>query len=91
MLARLDTKSPQSIMQGKFLVNSEANTILSPRPSSNLGLKPGSMLENAGAQQAKMKEVATTKVGVEKPHAVNETKPSLNGSANNNSSAPATK
>ncbi|RYR42155.1 hypothetical protein Ahy_A08g038618 isoform A [Arachis hypogaea] len=77
--------------KGNFLSNSEVNTILSPRPSSNLGLKPGSLLESLGVQQAKMKEVSTTKVGVEKPHAFNETRPSLNGSANNNSSAPATK
>ncbi|RYR47410.1 hypothetical protein HN51_052881 [Arachis hypogaea] len=77
--------------KGNFLSNSEVNTILSPRPSSNLGLKPGSMLESLGVQQAIKKEVSTTKVGVEKPHAFNETRPSLNGSANNNSSAPATK
>ncbi|MED6130835.1 hypothetical protein PIB30_004251 [Stylosanthes scabra] len=77
--------------EAKFLSNSGVNTILSPRPSSNLGLNPGSMLENLGVQQAKMKEVSTTNVGVEKPHAFDETKKSLNGSANNNSSAPATK
>ncbi|XP_061351399.1 auxin-responsive protein IAA9-like isoform X2 [Gastrolobium bilobum] len=77
--------------EGKFLVNSEANPILSPRPSSNLGLKPGSTLENVGAQPAKMKEVVMPKAGLERPHAVNETIPSLNDSANNNNSAPATK
>ncbi|KAL1322007.1 hypothetical protein HN51_066885 [Arachis hypogaea] len=78
--------------KGNFLSNSEVNTILSSRPSSNLGLKPASLLESLGVQQAKMKEVSTTKVGVEKPHhAFNESRPSLNGSANNNSSAPATK
>ncbi|OIV96617.1 hypothetical protein TanjilG_28474 [Lupinus angustifolius] len=77
--------------EGKFVVNSETATILSPRPSSNLGLKPGPLLESVTAQQAKMKELATGKVGLERPLALNETKPGLNGSANNNSSAPATK
>ncbi|XP_027354418.1 auxin-responsive protein IAA9-like [Abrus precatorius] len=77
--------------EGKFHGNSEANQILSPRPASNLGLKPGSTVENVGTQQTKMKEVATTKVGLDRPHAVNETRPGLDGSANNNSSAPATK
>ena len=69
--------------EGKFLVDLEAaNPILSPRPACNLGLKPGSTLDKVGAQQTKMKEVATTKG--------NETRPSIDGSANNNS-APATK
>ncbi|KAG4389423.1 hypothetical protein AAZX31_06G087400 [Glycine max] len=70
--------------EGKFLVDSEAaNPILSPRPASNLGLKPGSTLEKVGVQQTKMKEVATTKA--------NEARPTIDGSANNNNSAPATK
>lgn len=77
--------------EGKYLVDSEANPILSPRPASNLGLKPGSKLENVGTQQTKMKEVTTTKVGLDRPHATNETRPNLDGSTNNNSSAPATK
>nr|KYP41265.1 Auxin-responsive protein IAA9 [Cajanus cajan] len=75
----------------KLLVSSEVNTILSPRPSPNVGLKQSSMLENIGAQQAKAKELATAKVGLERSHAVNESRPSLNGSPNNNSCAPATK
>ncbi|KAJ1421356.1 PB1 domain [Sesbania bispinosa] len=51
------------------------------------------MLENVGAQQAKAKEIAATaKVGLEGPHDANESRPSLNGSANNsNNTAPATK
>ncbi|RDY08804.1 Auxin-responsive protein IAA9 [Mucuna pruriens] len=77
--------------EGKLLVSSEANTMLSPRPSPNVALKPSSMLENVGAQQAKAKELTTAKVGLERSHAVNESRPNLNGSANNNSSAPATK
>ncbi|XP_027333936.1 auxin-responsive protein IAA8-like isoform X2 [Abrus precatorius] len=76
--------------EAKLLVNSEVSTKLSPRPS-NVGLKPSSMLDNVGTQQAKAKEIATTNVGLESPHAVNESRPSLNGSANNNSSAPASK
>ncbi|KAE9596001.1 hypothetical protein Lal_00030978 [Lupinus albus] len=63
----------------KLIVSSDANTILSSRPSLGVGLKPSSMLENVGAQQ----EVATTKAA--------ESRPTLNGSANNNNSAPATK
>ncbi|TKY56372.1 Auxin-responsive protein IAA8 [Spatholobus suberectus] len=79
-------------LEEKLLVSSEViNTILSPRPSPNVGLKPSSMLENVGAQQAKAKELVAAKVGLERSHAANESRPSLNGSANNNSSAPATK
>jgi len=74
-------------MQGKFLVDSENNPILSPRPGSNLGLNPCSTLEKAGTQQNKMKEAAIAK----EPHSVNETRPSIDCSANNNNSAPATK
>ncbi|XP_019456586.1 PREDICTED: auxin-responsive protein IAA9-like isoform X1 [Lupinus angustifolius] len=69
--------------EGKLIVSSDANTILSSRPSLGVGLKPCSMLDNVGAQQAKAKEVATTKA--------TESRPIPNGSANNNSSAPATK
>lgn len=63
--------------------------MLSPRPSPNLGLKPG-MLENLGVQQAKVKEIVAPKAGQERPHAGNETRPLRNSSANN-SSAPAPK
>ncbi|KAG4963789.1 Auxin-responsive protein IAA9 [Glycine max] len=75
----------------KLLVSSEVNTILSPRPSSNVALKPSSMLENVGAQQSKAKELATAKVGLERSHVFNDSRTNLNDSANNNSSAPATK
>ena len=34
----------------KFLSNSKLDVMLSPRPSSNLGLKSGSVLKNLGAQ-----------------------------------------
>ncbi|GKV33519.1 hypothetical protein SLEP1_g42024 [Rubroshorea leprosula] len=76
--------------EGKFLSNSEVNAMLSPRPTSNLGLKPGSGLENLGAQPTEAKEMATQKV-LDRPHATNETRPNHNGSTNNNSGAPATK
>lgn len=78
----------QSVVQGKYLSNSE---LLSPRPAPNLGLKPGSMLENLGAQPAKAKEIATQKAVQERPHVAGETRTNHNGSTNNNSSAPATK
>ncbi|KAI4337565.1 hypothetical protein L6164_015963 [Bauhinia variegata] len=76
--------------EGKFLVDSEVNTILSPRPTPNVGLKAGSILENLGTQQVKAKEVPPAKVADERPQA-NETRPNLHGSATTNSSAPATK
>lgn len=74
--------------EGKYLSNSE---LLSPRPAPNLGLKSGSVLENLGAQPAKTKETTTQKTTQERPHAANETRSNPNGSANNTSSAPATK
>lgn len=50
------------------------------------------MLENVGAQQAKVKDIAIAKVGLEGPRGVGEIRPSLDGAANNgNSTAPATK
>ncbi|KAG2692596.1 hypothetical protein I3843_08G058800 [Carya illinoinensis] len=77
--------------EGKYLANSEVKVMLSPRPSSNLGLKAGSILENLGTQPANTKEVAPPKIVQERPHAAIEPRASNNGSANSNSSAPATK
>ncbi|XP_028777766.1 auxin-responsive protein IAA8 [Neltuma alba] len=76
--------------EAKFLADSEANNVLSPRPSHNMGLKTSGVLENLGAQ-AKAKEVTPTKAKLERPHSVKETRANLEGSANNNSNAPATK
>jgi auxin-responsive protein IAA len=72
--------------EGKFMSNSEVNMMLSPRPSSNLGLKSGSVLENLG----KAKENASSIAALERPHAAGDNTPHHDGSANNNS-APATK
>ncbi|KAJ4836820.1 hypothetical protein Tsubulata_020084 [Turnera subulata] len=77
--------------EGKFLSNAEANVILSPRPSANLGLKPGSMLENLGIQSAKAKDTGSSKIVQERPRAANETRPHQSSPANNSSSAPAAK
>ncbi|XWS14866.1 hypothetical protein CRYUN_Cryun35bG0045500 [Craigia yunnanensis] len=77
--------------EGKFLPNSKVDVMLSPRPSSNLGLTSGSVLENLGAQPTKAKEIANQKVVQDRLHAANETRPNPNASANNNSGAPATK
>ncbi|KAJ9186906.1 hypothetical protein P3X46_002424 [Hevea brasiliensis] len=77
--------------KGKYMSNSEVNVMPSPRPSSNLGLKPGSSHENFGPQAAKVKEVGAPKLPQERPHGTNDTRPNHNASANNNSSAPATK
>lgn len=74
------------VMQGKY-ANTEANMLLSPRPSPNLGLKTGSVLENIGTQEPKMKELAPPKTVQERPHAAKETRP--NHTSTN--SAPATK
>ncbi|XP_065861593.1 auxin-responsive protein IAA8-like isoform X3 [Euphorbia lathyris] len=75
--------------EGKFLSNSEVNVILSPRPSPNMGLKPGSMIENFGAQAAKAKDTAAAKVAQERPLGKNDA--GMNHIAANNSSAPTTK
>ncbi|XP_065881456.1 auxin-responsive protein IAA9-like isoform X2 [Euphorbia lathyris] len=75
--------------EGKFLSNSEVNVILSPRPSPNMGLKPGSVIENFGAQAAKAKDTAGAKVAQERPLGKNDA--GTNHIAANNSSAPATK
>ncbi|KDP41528.1 hypothetical protein JCGZ_15935 [Jatropha curcas] len=77
--------------EGKFLSNAEVNVMLSPRPSPNLGLKPGSVLENFGSQAAKVKDTVAPKSTQERPDGTNETRPNHSASANNNSSAPATK
>uniref|UniRef100_A0A5B6ZQR9 Auxin-responsive protein n=1 Tax=Davidia involucrata TaxID=16924 RepID=A0A5B6ZQR9_DAVIN len=76
--------------EGKFLANSEVNAMLSPRPSPNLGVKPGTVKDNPGTQPAKMKEVVPQNVVQERPRAVNENSPSRIA-VTNNSSAPATK
>lgn len=76
-------------MQGKFLTNSEVNVILSPRPSPNLGLKPGSVLENFGAQATKVKDTGVQKSAQERPLGKDNT--GTNNSSANNNSAPATK
>ncbi|XP_028802235.1 auxin-responsive protein IAA9-like [Neltuma alba] len=64
--------------KGQFLANTEANTILSPKPSANLGLKTSVVLDKA-------KEAAPPKVEQESPHVVDKTKPNYNVSANNSS------
>lgn len=63
--------------------------MLSPRPS-NVGLRPGSRLENLGTQLHKIKEVANQKKAPERPCTTNEAGQNHNASANN-SGAPAAK
>jgi len=77
--------------EGKYHANSEVAPMLSPRPSSNLGLKTGSVLEKLATQPANANEATPPKIVQERPRATNEPRSSLNGSANGNSSAPATK
>ncbi|XP_062098093.1 auxin-responsive protein IAA9-like isoform X3 [Humulus lupulus] len=72
----------------KYNTNAEVNLMLSPRPISNLGLKTSSVIDNNGTQLAKANEAAP-KIVQERPHAVNETRCTHNGSVN--SSAPASK
>ncbi|XP_048226901.1 auxin-responsive protein IAA8 isoform X1 [Ricinus communis] len=68
----------------------EVNVMLSPRPSPNLGLKPGSALENFGPEAAKVKDVVTPKGAPERHHGTNDARSNHNASANNNNT-PATK
>ncbi|KAE8716302.1 Auxin-responsive protein IAA9 [Hibiscus syriacus] len=50
--------------EGKFLSNSKVTVMPSSRPSSNLGLKSGYVLENLGSQSTKAKEVTNRNVVV---------------------------
>ncbi|KAK8642608.1 hypothetical protein V6N13_011945 [Hibiscus sabdariffa] len=77
--------------EGNFFANSKVDAVLASRPSSNLGLKSGSMLENLGSPPTKAKEVSNQKAVKDRSQAANETRPNPNASANNNSGAPATK
>lgn len=76
--------------EGNFLTNSEVTGILSPRPSSNFGLKPGCVGENLAAPPANGKGITNQKA-LDRPHTTNESRPDLNASMDNNSSAPAPK
>ncbi|KAF8024718.1 hypothetical protein BT93_F1789 [Corymbia citriodora subsp. variegata] len=76
--------------KAKFMATPEANVVLSPRPSPNLGLKNGSGLESFGSRPAKAKEIPTAQAAPEKPYLTEETQPN-NGSRSNNASAPAPK
>ncbi|CAI0464130.1 unnamed protein product [Linum tenue] len=76
--------------EDKFTSDSEVNAMLSPRSSQNLGLKPGSILENLSSQPAKAKEVVGQKPAQERPLVSNDPRANNRSSANN-SSAPATK
>lgn len=78
-------------MEGKYRANSDVSAVLSPRPSSNFGLKTGSALENLGTQTVNAKEVAQPKILQERPHAANEPRPTHNGAADRNGNAPASK
>ncbi|XP_050238593.1 auxin-responsive protein IAA8-like [Mercurialis annua] len=68
----------------------EVNVMLSPRPSANLGLKPGSALEKFVPQGAKVKDGVTPKGGHDRPHGPNDARANQNDSAIN-TGAPATK
>ncbi|XP_010521481.1 PREDICTED: auxin-responsive protein IAA8-like isoform X1 [Tarenaya hassleriana] len=64
---------------------------LSPRPTGNLGLKAGSVLENLGGQPSEGKALAAQKIHQDEPHPVNETGPNHNNAGDNNIGAPASK
>lgn len=70
-------------IQAKLMANPEANVVLSPRPSPNLGLKNCSGPETFGSRPTKVKEIPTAQVAP-------ETQPN-DGSGSNNASAPAPK
>lgn len=69
--------------EAEFKANPEANVVVSPRPSPNLGLKNCSGPGSFGSRSAKVKEIPTAQVAA-------ETQPN-DGSGNNIASAPAPK
>ncbi|KAM7518466.1 hypothetical protein LguiB_017428 [Lonicera macranthoides] len=77
--------------EGQYLVNTEVNVMLSPRPPSNFGVKSSAVKENPMAQPAKMKELIPQNPVQDRPRAANEASLNRSGAANNNSSAPAAK
>ncbi|CAK9163654.1 unnamed protein product, partial [Ilex paraguariensis] len=81
----------EGFAEGTFLVSLEVNVILSPRPSLNSVLKSDSVKENTGTQPPKTKEVISKNTAEEKPRTGSEIVADRVGTANNNSSAPATK
>ncbi|CAN0921908.1 Auxin-responsive protein IAA9 [Linum grandiflorum] len=70
--------------EDKFSSKQEVNGMLSPRPSHNMGMKPGSVLENLSSQPAKGREVVAQNPAQERPHIAKDTR-------SNNSTAPAAK
>nr|XP_011464769.1 PREDICTED: auxin-responsive protein IAA8-like isoform X2 [Fragaria vesca subsp. vesca] len=60
--------------EGKY-ANTDVNLLMSPRPSPNLGLKSGSVPENHGTQEPKMKEIVSQKIIQECPQTATETGP----------------
>ncbi|CAK9166065.1 unnamed protein product, partial [Ilex paraguariensis] len=81
----------EGFAEGTFLVSSEVNVILSPRPSLNSVLKSVSVKENTGTQPPKTKEVISKNTAQEKPCTGSEIGADRVATANNNSNAPATK
>ncbi|KAE8724996.1 Auxin-responsive protein IAA9 [Hibiscus syriacus] len=78
--------------EGKFLSNSKVSVMPSSRrPSSNLGLKSGYVLENLGSQSTKAKEITNLNVVQDRPCHANNTMPDPNATTNDNSGAPAIK
>ncbi|XP_039071473.1 auxin-responsive protein IAA9-like [Hibiscus syriacus] len=77
--------------EGKFLSNSKVSVMPSSRPSSNLGLKSGYVLENLGYQPTKTNEITNQNVAQDRPYAAKNTVPDPNVTSNNNSEAPASK
>ncbi|GAB2293688.1 hypothetical protein Dimus_027901 [Dionaea muscipula] len=58
--------------ESKFLANPDVDVMLSPRPSSNLGLKSCSVKESPVAQPVKMKDLAFPCAALERTRAIKE-------------------
>ncbi|CAL5417949.1 unnamed protein product [Camellia sinensis] len=77
--------------EGKFAANTEVNAMLSPKATSNLGVKSSIAKSNSGTQLSKLKEVLPQHASQERPRAANDNGPNRTGAPNVNSSAPAPK
>ncbi|KAL4312773.1 hypothetical protein GQ457_01G027250 [Hibiscus cannabinus] len=88
---RVFSDAMDGFSEAVFLSNSKVSVMPSSRPSSNLGLKSGYVLENLGSQSTKAKEITNRNVVQDRTHAANDTKHDPNVTANNNSEAPASK
>ncbi|XP_038992143.1 auxin-responsive protein IAA9-like [Hibiscus syriacus] len=77
--------------EGEFPSNSKVSVMPSSRPSSNLGLISGYVLENLGSQPTKAKEITNRNVVQDRPRATKNTMSAPKATSNSNSEAPVSK